>query len=44
MSETPSTMLELGTQAPDFSLIEPATANVVSLSDYKNQAILIAFI
>ena len=44
MSETPSTMLELGTNAPDFSLIEPATGNMVSLSDYKNQAVLIAFI
>ena len=44
MSETPSTMLELGTQAPDFSLIEPATDKMVSLSDYKDQAVLIAFI
>ena len=44
MSETPSTMLELGTKAPDFSLTEPATGNMVSLSDYKGQAVLIAFI
>ena len=44
MSETPSTMLELGTEAPDFSLIEPATDKMVSLSDYKDQAVLIAFI
>lgn len=44
MSETPSTMLELGTQAPDFSLIEPASGNIISLSEYKNEAVLIAFI
>jgi len=44
MSETPSTMLELGTEAPDFSLIEPSTDKMVSLSDYKDQAVLIAFI
>lgn len=44
MSETPSTMLKLGTQAPDFSLIEPATNNMVSLADYEDQAILVAFI
>lgn len=44
MSETPSTMLELGTQAPDFSLIEPASGNMVSLSDFSGQAVLVAFI
>ncbi len=44
MARTPSTMLELGTAAPDFSLIEPATNKVVSLSDYLGQPVLIAFI
>ncbi len=37
-------MLKLGTKAPDFSLIEPATGRMISLADYKNEAILIAFI
>lgn len=44
MALTPSTMLELGTQAIDFSLIEPATKNTVSLKDYIGQPVLIAFI
>jgi peroxiredoxin len=44
MAATPSTMLELGTQAPDFSLIEPASGNMISLSDFKNEAVLVAFI
>jgi len=44
MALTPSVMLALGTQAPDFSLLEPLTGNTVSLSDYKNQPVLIAFI
>ena len=34
MARTPSTMLELGTPAPDFSLLEPATGRTVSLSDF----------
>jgi peroxiredoxin len=37
-------MLELGTSAPDFSLPNPATQEQVSLSDFKGQPILIAFI
>ncbi len=44
MARTPSTMLELGTQAPNFSLIEPATGNTVSLADFKDKPVLIAFI
>lgn len=43
MARTPSTMLELGTQAPDFSLPEPATGQIVSLSDFKDKPILIVF-
>lgn len=35
MARTESTMLELGTQAPDFSLPEPATGKTVSLSDFE---------
>ncbi len=37
-------MLDLGTQAPEFSLLEPSTQNKVSLSDFKDQPVLIAFI
>ncbi len=44
MARTPSTMLELGTQAPEFTLIEPATGNNVSLNDFKGKPVLIAFI
>lgn len=44
MARTPSTMLELGTAAPEFSLTNPATGKHVSLSDFKGQPILIAFI
>jgi len=34
LAETPSTMLPLGTGAPDFSLLEPATGIMRSLSDF----------
>ena len=44
MALTPSTMLELGTKAPEFSLLEPSTQNKVSLSDFSGQPVLIAFI
>ncbi len=44
MAKTPSVMIDLGTKAPDFSLLEPATAKTVSLSDFASQPILIAFI
>jgi peroxiredoxin len=44
MAKTPSVMIELGTQAPDFSLPEPTTGNIVSLADFNDQPILIAFI
>lgn len=44
MARTPSTMLELGTQAPSFSLTEPATGNTVSLGDFAEKPVLIAFI
>src|SRR5688572_22215543 len=44
MALTPSTMLALGTQAPDFSL--PSTSgDVVSLSSFKsNKLLVVAFI
>ena len=43
MSETPSTMLVLGTRAPDFTLPEPATGASVSLSDFSDQPLLLVF-
>jgi len=45
MSRTESTMLELGTLAPDFTLPEPATDKTISLSDLSgNKALLVFFI
>ena len=43
MSRTPSTMLELGTKAPDFSLPDPTGGGLVSLSDYREMPLLIVF-
>ncbi len=36
-------MLEIGTQAPDFSLPEPLTSQLVNLSDYQGCPVLIVF-
>ncbi len=44
MVSTASTMLELGTSAPTFSLLEPLTNEKVSLSDYAGKPVLVAFI
>lgn len=44
MARTPSTMLELGTAAPDFSLPEPATGKTVSLSDFTGRPLVVLFI
>ena len=44
MSRTESTMLELGTPAPDFSLSEPASGHLFSLANFTcNQALLVIF-
>ncbi|MGC1952563.1 MAG: thioredoxin family protein [Gammaproteobacteria bacterium] len=44
MARTPSTMVELGTPAPDFSLPDPA-GTVVSLHDFDDSpALLVAFL
>ena len=43
MSRTPSTMLELGTRAPDFDLPDPLSGSSVSLSDYRDMPLLIVF-
>ncbi len=45
MALTESTMLELGTQAPDFSLPEVASGNTISLSTFAGKdALLVMFI
>lgn len=45
MSNTPSTMLELGTEAPDFRLFDTVNNQLVSLSDFSNaKGLLVAFI
>ncbi len=44
MARTPSTMLELGTVAPHFVLLEPKTRAMVSLSSFQGQPLLVAFI
>lgn len=45
MSSTPSTMLELGTQAPDFKLFDTINNQLVSLDDFNNaKGLLVAFI
>ena len=43
MSRTPSTMLELGTEAPDFNLPDPTGGGSVSLSDFRGKPLLIVF-
>jgi peroxiredoxin len=43
MSETPSTMLEIGSQAQEFSLPEPATGKQVNLSDFQGKPLLVVF-
>lgn len=43
MARTPSTMLPLGTAAPFFSLIEPASGNMVSLEEFKGKPMVVVF-
>src|SRR6266853_1214967 len=45
MSATPSTMLALGTPAPNFSLPDVASGKTVSLADFSgNDALLVIFL
>jgi peroxiredoxin len=45
MVRVPSTMVPLGTPAPDFSLPEPATGRLVGLDDFRGApALLVAFL
>jgi peroxiredoxin len=41
MSLTPSTMMELGTKAPDFALPEVRSGDIVRLSDFADKEILL---
>lgn len=44
MSDTPSTMLELGTQAPDFKLFDTVNNQLVSRDDFDNaKGLLVVF-
>lgn len=44
MARTPSTMLALGTSAPDFDLLEPLTGKQVKCSDFQGKPLLVMFI
>jgi peroxiredoxin len=44
MVNTPSTMLPLGTRAPNFSLRDATTGKTVSLAEAKGKALLVMFI
>lgn len=45
MAQTPSTMLPLGTLAPDFDLPEPVTGKIVTLADFRDDpALLVMFV
>jgi len=44
MALTESTMLELGTQAPDFALTDVTTGNLVRRDDFRGKALLVMFI
>ncbi|HAB18031.1 MAG TPA: thioredoxin family protein [Verrucomicrobiota bacterium] len=45
MALTPSTMLPLGTPAPEFNLLEPASGRRIALTDFAaNPALVVAFI
>lgn len=44
MARTPSTMLALGTHAPEFYLPEPATGSNVSLNGFAGKPLVVLFI
>lgn len=43
MARTPSNMIDIGTQAPDFKLIEPLSKTYKALSDYQGKPLLVVF-
>jgi thiol-disulfide isomerase/thioredoxin len=44
MVQTPSTMLPLGTAAPDFNLVEPSSGRTRSLGHFKSPTLVVMFI
>jgi peroxiredoxin len=44
MARTASTMLPLGTSAPDFSLVDAVSGRTVSRAEFQGQPLLVAFI
>lgn len=44
MVQTPSTMMPIGTKAPDFRLLEPATGKTWTLADFSAPTLLVMFI
>jgi peroxiredoxin len=44
MARTQSTMLPLGTSAPDFTLPDVCTQKIVALADFSGQPLLVAFL
>ncbi len=44
MVQTPSTMMPIGTRAPDFRLHEPATGKTWSLADFRGTHLVVMFI
>lgn len=44
MAETPSTMIDLGTRAPDFSLQDAVSGRTVTLDDLEGPALLVMFV
>ncbi|MBL7002766.1 MAG: thioredoxin family protein [Gammaproteobacteria bacterium] len=43
MARTPSNMIEIGTAAPNFNLINPLTQQTVSLEQYQGKPLLVVF-
>jgi len=44
MVQTPSTMMPVGTKAPDFRMREPATGKTWSLADFHSPTLVVMFI
>ena len=44
MAAVNSTMLPIGTSAPDFSLLDTVSGNTISKSDYEGKALVVMFI
>jgi thiol-disulfide isomerase/thioredoxin len=44
MVQTPSTMMPIGTRAPDFRLVEPASGKTWRLADFRSPGLVVMFI